>query len=226
MPPNDLIWTIIGFTLTVLIFSYLAGDNLFFRFVIYAFVGMSAAYVTLIVVTQVLWPHVLLAIIGSSFQNKLVGVIGLILSILLCGKMVPRLAKFGNVPMGFLVGVGAAIAIGGSVMGTIIPQVLGSTDISWLNIKPGDLATWSPILNGGAILVGTITTLAYFHYGARKSKDAKPRRGIFIEGLAWIGKVCIAITLGVVFTGVFSAALTALIERISFLVNVIRTLVR
>lgn len=227
MPASDLIWTIVGFTLTVLVFSYLAGDNLLFRFVIYAFVGMSAAYVALIVVTQVLWPQIALAIINGSPKNQVVGLAGLLLSILLCGKLVPRLAKLGNIPMGFLAGVGAAVAIGGGIIGTVIPQVLSSVDITWLTSARGSaLGSWSPFFNGIVTLIGTITTLVFFHYGAKREKNQKIQRGIFIETLSWIGKIFIAITLGVIFSGVFIAAMTALVERISFLITVIRTLVR
>ena len=42
-----------------------------------------------------------------------------------------------------------------------------------------------------------------------------------IEFLAWFGRIFIAITLGAVFAGVYSAAMTALIERISSLINFI-----
>lgn len=227
MLPNDVIWAVIGFVLTLVIFSYLVGDNFVFRFVSYAFIGISAAYIALIIVTQVLWPHVFLAIINGSARTQYVGLVGLIFAVLLCGKLVPRLVKLGNIPMGFLVGVGAAVAIGGAVIGTIIPQTLISAEFSGLSIgNNSDLLSWSPIINGSLILIGTITTLLYFHYGARKNKNGKIQRGILIEGLAWIGKVFIAITLGSILAGVFSASLTALVERISFLLNVIRVLTR
>ncbi len=38
-----------------------------------------------------------------------------------------------------------------------------------------------------------------------------------MEGLALVGQIFIAITLGVIFAGVFSASLTALIERLHFI---------
>jgi energy-converting hydrogenase Eha subunit A len=40
-----------------------------------------------------------------------------------------------------------------------------------------------------------------------------------IELLAWFGRIFIAIALGVIFAGVYSAALTAFIERINFLIT-------
>jgi energy-converting hydrogenase Eha subunit A len=39
-----------------------------------------------------------------------------------------------------------------------------------------------------------------------------------IEVMAWIGRIFIGITLGAVFAGLFSAALTAFIERIDSLI--------
>jgi energy-converting hydrogenase Eha subunit A len=44
---------------------------------------------------------------------------------------------------------------------------------------------------------------------------------VLVNLLAVIGQVFIAVTLGALFAGVFSAALTALIERLDFLRTVI-----
>ena len=66
------------------------------------------------------------------------------------------------------------------------------------------------------MLVGTITTLVYFHFGA-KATAGGPQRSKLVIWLGWIGQVFIAITLGVLFAGVIAAALTALIERMNFI---------
>jgi hypothetical protein len=66
------------------------------------------------------------------------------------------------------------------------------------------------------MLVGTITTLVYFHFGARSTPDG-PQRSKLVIVLGWIGQIFIAITLGVLFAGVFAAAMTALIERLNFI---------
>jgi uncharacterized membrane protein len=62
-----------------------------------------------------------------------------------------------------------------------------------------------------------ITSLAYFHFGARPQADGSMRRMGLIEIIAWVGRIFIGITLGAIFAGVYAAALTALIERISSL---------
>ena len=66
------------------------------------------------------------------------------------------------------------------------------------------------------MLVGTITTLVYFHFGA-KATAGGPQRSKLVIWLGRIGQVFIAITLGVLFAGVFAASMTALIERLNFL---------
>jgi hypothetical protein len=73
------------------------------------------------------------------------------------------------------------------------------------------------IVNGLIILVGTVTTLAYFNFGNRES----PGQANFVQEslatLGQVGKAFIAIALGVVFAGVYAAAVSAFVGRISFL---------
>jgi heme/copper-type cytochrome/quinol oxidase subunit 2 len=118
--------------------------------------------------------------------------------------------------MALLVGVSAAVAVGGAVTGTLLPQA-GAT----INLFDTHAAASVPQLaqmmfNGAWILAGVTTTLVYFHFGARTTRDGSARRFGFIEFLAFIGSIFLAITLGVLFAGVYSAALTALIDRFHF----------
>jgi hypothetical protein len=101
-------------------------------------------------------------------------------------------------------------------MGTIIPQTQASFNV-FNSTRAGE--SWLARLFFGAImLVGTITTLVYFHFGV-KATAGGPQRSKLVIWLGWIGQVFIAITLGVLFAGVFAAALTALIERLNFIWN-------
>jgi hypothetical protein len=74
--------------------------------------------------------------------------------------------------------------------------------------------------------VGTVATLLYFQYGATKRADQPPTRPAAVELLAQVGRVFIAITLGALFAGVFSAALAALIERMDAILQVFSLLVK
>jgi hypothetical protein len=66
------------------------------------------------------------------------------------------------------------------------------------------------------MLIGTSTTLAYFHFGTRPTPLGQQRSKL-VSIMGWVGQIFIAITLGALFAGAFSAALVALIERANFI---------
>jgi len=78
------------------------------------------------------------------------------------------------------------------------------------------------LVQGGVMLLGTVFTLACFHFSAGRAADGAPKRNRILEGVAWVGRIFIAITFGVLFAGVYMSALTAMIERLSFIINSIR----
>jgi hypothetical protein len=69
-------------------------------------------------------------------------------------------------------------------------------------------------IRGIAIMVGTVATVAHFHFGAKPAPNQIPQRHKAIEAVSKVGQFFIAVTFGVLFTGIYSAALTALIERL------------
>ena len=211
---HDLVTGIFSFLLTLMILSYLIGDNPVFRVAVYIFVGVSAGYVAAVAWWQVLYPKVFIPLLTGNFIERLLALVPLILGVLLLMKLSPRTAWLGTPSVAFLVGVGAAVAVGGAVMGTIIPQTQASFNV-FNSTSAGE--SWLARLFFGAImLVGTVTTLVYFHFGA-KATAGGPQRSQLVIWLGWIGQAFIAITLGVLFAGVFAAALTALIERVNFI---------
>jgi hypothetical protein len=211
---HDLVTGVFSFLLTLMILSYLIGDNPAFRVAVYIFVGVSAGYVAAVAWWQVLYPKVFVPLLTGSILERLLALVPLVLGVLLLMKLSQRTAWLGTPSVAFLVGVGAAVAVGGAVMGTLIPQ----TQASFNAFNPTSAGeSWLARLFFGAImLVGTITTLVYFHFGA-KATAGGPQRSKLVIWLGWIGQIFIAITLGVLFAGVFAAALTALIERLNFI---------
>lgn len=221
----DVIWGVVGFLLTVMIFSYIFGDNPAFRLAAYLFIGVTAGFVTITVVTQVLVPHLFIPLINGTMVVRLITLIPLVLSLVLLLKMYPPFARFGNIPMAYLVGAGAAILIGGAVLGTLFPQINGT--ITLFDTRAAATRSVSPfvqILNGILIVVGTLTALFFFYFGARTLPNQAPQRNQLVETMARIGQVFIGITLGALFAGVYSSALTALIERVASLWNFVHVL--
>jgi hypothetical protein len=213
-PSADLIGGMVSFLLTLMILSYLIGDNPAFRVAVYLFVGVSAGYASAVVLWQVLLPRLVDPLINGGFVDRIFAMVALILGVLLLMKISPRVARLGNPVIAFLVGVGAAVAVGGAVLGTIIPQAQAT--INTFDMANAGAYLGERLFFGVLMLIGTITTLVYFHFGARPT-PAGPQRSKLVNILGWVGQIFIAITLGVLFAGVFSAALTALVERIGFL---------
>ena len=53
----DQIAGVLSFLFTLLIFSYLIGDNPLFRIAVYIFVGVSSGYIAAMAWWQVIWPR-------------------------------------------------------------------------------------------------------------------------------------------------------------------------
>ncbi len=222
----DLIAGVLSFLFTLLIFSYLIGDNPLFRIAVYIFVGVSSGYIAAVAWWQVIWPRLLYPLVLGDYsmpQKGLFFIIPLIGSFLIFMKISPRLAGTARIAMAFMVGVGAAVTIAGALTGTLIPQVMGTINIFDMTRYAALDFSYSmeAVVNGAFILLGTVFTLSYFHFGARPNTDGTPRRMGLIEISAWVGRIFIGITLGAVFAGVYAAALTAFIERIVSLINFI-----
>jgi hypothetical protein len=223
----DPIGAIIGFALTVMILSYIIGDNILFRLAISVFIGAASGYAAVLVLYNVLWYQVLVPVFqlfSSGGMDDLLTYATRVLPAVILGvwmmtKASPRLARGGTPVLAFLTGVGAATVIAGAVHGTLFPQI-GAT-INLLNIETtqpdlNELVGW--FINGLVILVGTVTTLIYFQFGTRRQEEGAPvQRSVVLEYLSTTGQVFIVITLGVLFAGVYIAALSALINRVQFI---------
>jgi hypothetical protein len=209
----DLLAAIVSFLLTVMIFSYLVGDNPAFRIAVYIFVGVTAGYVAAVAWWQVLLPDLILPLVAGTAATRAMLAVPLLLSGLVLMKAWPPLSRLGAPAMGLLVGAASAVAIGGAIQGTLLPQARATLDA----VDPGRLSSVEGILNGVLVFVGVLTSLIYFHFSARQHADGSVRRLAPIDFMARIGGIFLAITLGVLFAGVYSAALTALVERLDFI---------
>src|SRR6266508_3079828 len=220
----EIISALIGFILTLMVFSYLIGDNPLFRIAVYLFIGVASGYAATVIVNYVLIPR-FTSLQPNDINQLILAIIPLLFGVTLLAKLSPRISCIGNFAMAVLVGVIAAVAIGGALLGTLMPQ-LGAA-INAFDVRsaggPGDTAL--KLVQGVVMLGGTVFTLASFHFTAGRASDGTPQRNPILEGIAWVGRLFIAITLGVLFAGVYVSALTAMIERWSFVINFIRQLV-
>jgi hypothetical protein len=210
------IGVVLSFFFTVLVLLYAFGDNAFFRLSIHIFIGVAAGYAGAVALRDVLIPHL-------SNLNTTQFIVAAVIIALLAMKLSPKTAFLGNPASGLLVGVGAAISIGGAIQGTLIPQVAGAAnfytpELLRESFQVGDLATVIRLVfEGSVVLLGTITTLVYFHFSAKHVPNQIPQQPPAIRVIGWIGQAFIAITFGVLFAGIYSATLVSLIERFYFI---------
>src|SRR5512143_1736239 len=137
----DPLGLIIGFVLTIMILSYIIGDNVLFRLAIHIFIGVASGYAAVLILYNVIWYQVLVPVLETFTAGKTDGlptyiirvIPAVILGAWMLTKVSPRLARWGTPVLAFLTGVGAATAVAGAVLGTIFPQVNASINI--LNIQ-------------------------------------------------------------------------------------------
>lgn len=203
-PENlDLIAGWVSLVLTLMVFSYLLGDNFLYRLAIHVLVGVAAAYTAIVLTESVLVPWLndtLLAERGARDAAtmtalRVVGMVPFLFGALLLLKFSPRLAAIGNLGLAPIVGIGTAVALVGAVAGTIVPLVRETGE-----------AVGRDTEDGIVILVGAITTLIFFQYIAveRRGELLRPR---LLRGLSGIGQGFVALTLGALYGG---AILTSL----------------
>ncbi len=215
MTVTELIFGMISFILTVVVFSYLLGDNFLFRFGMYLLVGITAGYTAAVLITKVILPYLIMPLVEGSLLERLLLLVPLTFCILLLLALLPKSRKVGSISMAFIVGIGAALTVGGITIGTLIPQVSATVDrFSPFAIYQGDQPPWMKIVSGVIVALGVITSLSYFYWQKKRDPKSDNQKPAFMAGLGKLGQVFIGITLGGLFAGVYSAALIALISRI------------
>jgi hypothetical protein len=84
---------------------------------------------------------------------------------------------------------------------------------------------WVRLFNALVMLIGTITTLLTFQFTRRAGSGKLEWLDSWIDRLAVIGRGFIALALGAFFAGVLSAAVAALIERLVFMIHLVKQLI-
>jgi hypothetical protein len=217
--------TVISFVLTLMVFSYVLGDiplvrNLY-RTAIYIFVGMTAAFTTIVTLEGVLFPY-LQDIQNSSTSWTVLGNVGdiiifftaVLFGLLLLLKPIGRLSWLTNSVFAVVIVVGAAVAVIGALTGTLFPLVRTSTAVP-ATVTSDPIA----LINVAVIFFGTLTSLMYFQYQATRDDDGQIKQGAIIRRIHWIGKVFIVTTLGAIYATAMLTSLTILTERIGFLLR-------
>lgn len=203
--------------LTLAVLSYILGYNGFFRLAEHLFVGIAAGYAAAVAWNSVLWPRLLkLWQAPAAYWHY-----GLFfaLGVLLLARGVRRLSVLANLPLAVLVGAGAGLALGGALLGSLLPQ----TRASIVSVSPahygGGLAGWGYAVSALLLVLGTVAVLAMFTY-QRGGEGRLARIGDgLVRLLSGAGRKVVMIAFGALFAGAAVSFFALLQSRISFLVN-------
>jgi hypothetical protein len=205
-----LIGGLIAVVLTLLVFSRLFGDNPAFRVVQYLFVGVSLGYAFVVIYHQVLRPGALQALREAGDPTLLgLRLAPWLLGLLLLARLTRRQAVswLANIPLALLFGVGTALAVGGALVGTLVPQLLDTT-------RP---VGSDPLEAVGMVLlvIGVILTLCYFYFTVPRETVG----GRVVAFGARAGRWLLMVAFGFFLAGALLTYITALNARLEFIIS-------
>jgi hypothetical protein len=211
-----------------MVFSYILGDNFLFRLAAHIFVGVAVGYALVVITYQVFIPT--LAV--DNLESLIPLIPPLAICLFLVFKALPLKGSLpnvlGNLGLAFILGVGAALATGSALFGTLIPQVSTTASIS---LNPFDYpaeaggdssVTW---LNNFIIILGTIGTFFYFTFAVRSPGLLGGLREGFVRFFAGMGRLMIIFTLGALFANTVTSRMALLISRLQFLASQLQAFV-
>lgn len=214
----DLLVGALSFFFTVALLSYLIGDNPLYRLAIHLFIGVSVGYGVLVIIYQVLRPRLITPLSSGNMNAVALAIVPLLLFMFLVLKLNTRTSALGNIAIAFLIGVGTAVAIGGALNGTLLPQIKAT----WLSVMP---TSGLAFLNNAIVVAGTLTTLLYFQFWLReRTPSGEIKRVALMRVVSGIGQVFLIITLGAIFGGIILSGIAVFSERLVSLYGWLLTL--
>lgn len=167
---------------TLLTWSILVGARRPFAWTQRLLAGMLTGYLALLAIREVLVPRLFVPLADDPSGHPLL-LLGLVLTgMLVAGRWMPRWV--GAVPVAILVGATAAFALGGAMVGTVLPQLTG--------LLPGPNS--GPAVLAGAVAavaIASLVLLAFLHgrsQGRVLGALGATGRWVILGGVgAWLG---------------------------------------
>lgn len=216
----ELTGTLVAAILTLFVFSYLLGDNVLYRFAEHLFVGATVGYVTVVTFHTILSAKLLMPLADALNEGNLAQVlllsISLLMGLLLLTKPSKTLSWLGNLSVAVLIGVGAALAIGGAIMGTLLPQADAAANVNHYVTRYG---SGLGILSGIVVLLGTIGVLIHFNFGSGEGGPVARLRSGLVKTWGALGRWFILIAFAAILATTFLSRLSFLAGRIQFLID-------
>ena len=152
------VWCIVLLTLSI--FSYLYGDNPFYKAAEHIFVGVSAGYIFTITFWDTIWPNLFGRLfpeyVGAGFGFDITYVFPLILGIFMLFRLSKKYDWLSRISIAYIVGMMAGLKFYVFLNSNLLTQIKSST----VNLS----GTYFSIFNDIIILIGVICGLVYFFF--------------------------------------------------------------
>lgn len=199
--PAGVLATWVGAGVTLVVWSYLAGWRRPFLLAQHLLAGLATGYLLLLALREVLVPRLAQPLLSAPVGEPVLWIALVLVGVLAAGRWLPGWAT--AVPVSFLVAGTAAFALGGAVVGTLLPQ-LGAGLLLPDAGAPG-------LLNGAISLALSVLVLFAFLHGVRRGRAGAAAgtagRWILLGGIgAWLGFLAVS-------------RLSLLVDRLGFLLG-------
>jgi hypothetical protein len=190
--------TTVAALVTLAVWSYLAGERRLFSWAQYLLAGLATGYLLVLSVREVLVPQLVSPLLADPGRLELWPAIAGV-AVLAVARWLPR--GIGALPIAFLVAATAAFALGGAVVGTLLPQTASAL--------LDDGQSVGALANAVIGLVISLLVLVVFLHGSP--------RGRLVAGAAGIGRWLLVGGIGGWIGFLLVSRLALLVDRLRFL---------
>ena len=197
----DLAATWVAAIVTIVVFGALLGERRLFSWSQHLLAGLATGFLALIALTEVIGPRLLQPIIADPTARPELWAGVALVAVAGAAPWLPR--QISAIPVSIAIGALAAFALGGAVIGTLLPQIDAAI------VRPGDslMAT----LGGALAAVVTGLVLAGFLHGVP--------RGRFLTAAGGAGRWLLIGGIGGWLGFLILSRLLLLVDRIGFLLG-------
>ena len=193
--------------LTLSIFSYLYGDNPFYKAAEHIFVGVSAGYIFTITFWDTIWPNLFgrlfPTIVQAGFDFDASYVFPLILGVFMLFRLSKKYDWLSRISIAYIVGMMAGLKFYVFLNSNLLTQIKSSA----INLSGSYLS----IINEFIVLVGVISGLVYFFF-------SKEHTGV-VGKVSRIGVYFLMIKFGASFGFAVMGRISLLIGRFEELIE-------
>ena len=199
------IWCVVLLTLSI--FSYLYGDNPFYKIAEHIFVGVSAGYIFTITFWDTIWPNLFgrlfPSFVQAGFEFDITYIFPFILGIFMLFRLSKKYDWLSRISIAYIVGMMAGLKFYVFLNSNLLTQIKSST----VNLS----GTYYSIINEFIILIGVISGLVYFFF-------SKEHKGV-IGKVSRIGIYFLMIKFGASFGFAVMGRISLLIGRFEELIQ-------